>query len=154
MGTHFSEVNENVKPYKLGAHRHMPEMAQTFAGLGCTAAVYFSPHLIPMTRGIAATCYVTVAAPPSASQALEMWREAYAEELFVRVLDEFPQTKATAGSNFCDVTVRVDAAAGLVVGVSAIDNLVKGASGQAVQCMNLMFDLPEETGLWQPAVYP
>lgn len=154
MGSHFSEVNENVKPYKLGSHRHTPEIEQTFRGLGCTAPVFFSPHLIPMTRGILATCYVSPAIVPSQAEADDLWRETYRDELFVRVRDGFPETKATVGSNFCDVAVKVDAEKGLVVGLSAIDNLIKGASGQAIQCMNLMFDLPEEEGLCQAPLYP
>jgi len=156
QGTHFSEVNENTKPYKIGAHRHMPEMAQTFAALGSAAPVFFSPHLVPMTRGILATCYLTMDTPPSQAEADEIWRAAYENSPFVRVLDEgaLPETKATLGSNFCDVAAVVDQAKGLVVGISALDNLVKGAAGQAIQCMNLMFDLPEEEGLWQPPIFP
>ena len=154
-GTHFGEVNENVRPYKLGAHRHMPEMAQTFQELGCEAPVFFSPHLIPMTRGILATCYAYVASPPSQAAAQEIWEETYRQSPFVRVLAEsLPETKATLGSNFCDVAVRVDEEKNLVVAVAALDNLVKGAAGQAIQCMNLMFDLPEEEGLWLPPVFP
>jgi N-acetyl-gamma-glutamyl-phosphate reductase len=154
-GTHFSEVNENVKPYKLGEHRHGPEMEQTLAAAGRAVPVYFAPHLIPMTRGILATCYVPLADPWTTEDALELYREAYAEEPFVRVLDaELPQTKATLGSNFCDVAVRVDPDRRLAVGVAAIDNLVKGAAGQAIQNMNLMFGFPETEGLWVPAVFP
>ena len=154
MGTHFGEVNENVKPYKTGSHRHMPEIEQSLARLGCDAPVFFSPHLIPMTRGILAACYVTPSKVPTQEAALEIYREFYAGCPFVRVLDDLPQTKATAGSNYCDVTVRVDEDKGLVVALSALDNLVKGASGQAVQCMNLMFDRPEEEGLCQAPLYP
>ena len=155
MGTHFGEVNENAKAYKLGRHRHMPEMEQTFTELGCDAAVFFSPHLIPMTRGILATCYASLSAPPSQADAQRMWQEAYEDCPFVRVLAEgLPETKATLGSNFCDLAVIVDPDKHLVVAVAALDNLVKGAAGQAIQCMNLMFGLPEEEGLWQPAVFP
>ena len=154
-GTHFAEVNENVRPYKLGAHRHMPEMAQTFEALGCHAPVFFSPHLIPITRGILATCYACVTSPPSQAAAQEIWENTYRQSPFVRVLAEsLPETKATLGSNFCDVAVRVDEEKNLVVAVAALDNLVKGAAGQAIQCMNLMFDLPEEEGLWLPPVVP
>jgi N-acetyl-gamma-glutamyl-phosphate reductase len=153
--THFSEVNENVRPYKLGEHRHGPEMEQTFAAAGAPLAVYFAPHLTPMTRGILATCYAPLAEPLSSHEALALYREAYRDEPFVRVLDdELPQTKATLGSNFCDVAVRVDAERRLAVAVSAIDNLVKGAAGQAIQNMNLMFGFPETEGLWVPAVFP
>ena len=85
---------------------------------------------------------------------LQLYREFYSDAPFVRLRGGFPETKATVGSNYCDVAVRVDAAKGLVVGLAALDNLVKGASGQAVQCMNLMFDLPEEEGLCQAPLYP
>jgi N-acetyl-gamma-glutamyl-phosphate reductase len=154
--TQFSEVNENVKPYKIGAHRHGPEMEQTFALAGAPVPVYFAPHLTPMTRGILATCYVPLAGVLSEAEALALYLDAYRDEPFVRVLegDELPQTKATLGSNFCDVAVRVDRQRGLAVAVSAIDNLVKGAAGQAIQNMNLMFGFPETEGLWVPAMFP
>lgn len=155
MGTHFGEVNENVKAYKLGVHRHMPEMQQTFGVLGSDAPVFFSPHLVPMTRGILATCYASLDAVPSQVEAQRLWQETYEGHPFVRVLSEgLPETKATLGSNFCDLAVRVDPEKQLVVAVAALDNLVKGAAGQAIQCMNLMFDLAEEEGLWQAPVFP
>ena len=153
-GSHFSEVNENVKPYKVGAHRHMPEIAQSCRRLGCESPVFFSPHLIPMTRGILATCYLSAAEVPTQEEAEALVHHFYSEAPFVRVRQGFPETKATVGSNYCDVSVTVDTDKGVVVGLAAIDNLVKGASGQAVQCMNLMFDLPEEEGLCQAPLYP
>jgi len=155
--THFSEVNENVRPYKLGEHRHGPEMEQTFALAGAPVPVYFAPHLTPMTRGILATCYVPLGAELSEDDAFGLYRDAYRDEPFVRVLGsdgELPQTKATLGSNFCDVAVRVDPERRLAVAVSAIDNLVKGAAGQAIQNMNLMFGFPETEGLWTPPMFP
>jgi N-acetyl-gamma-glutamyl-phosphate reductase len=153
--THFGEVNENTKPYHVGVHRHQPEIEQALAEVGSALQVLFVPHLVPMTRGILATCYAPLARPLAAEAALDLYREAYAGEPFVRVLeDDLPQTKATYGSNFCDVAVRVDAERGLVVAVAALDNLVKGAAGQAVQNMNVMFGLPETTGLWAPALFP
>jgi N-acetyl-gamma-glutamyl-phosphate reductase len=154
--THFSEVNENVRPYKLGEHRHGPEMEQTFALAGAPVPVYFAPHLTPMTRGILATCYVPIGAELSEDDAFALYRDAYREEPFVRVLEngELPQTKATLGSNFCDVAVRVDRQRRLAVAVSAIDNLGKGAAGQAIQNMNLMFGFPETEGLWTPPMFP
>lgn len=154
-GTHFSEVNENVKPYKLGNHRHGPEMEQTFAAAGAPVPVYFAPHLAPMTRGILATTYVPLTRDLGSDEALALYRNAYRNEPFVRVLEtELPQTKATLGSNFCDVAVRVDPERKLAIAVSAIDNLVKGAAGQAIQNMNLMFGFPETEGLWAPAMFP
>jgi N-acetyl-gamma-glutamyl-phosphate reductase len=153
--THFSEVNENVRPYKLGEHRHGPEMEQTFAQAGTPVSVYFAPHLAPMTRGILATCYAPLTGELPEERLLSLYRDAYRNEPFVRVLDtELPQTKATLGSNFCDVAVRVDPERRLAVAVAAIDNLVKGAAGQAIQNMNLMFDFPETEGLWAAGMYP
>ena len=153
--SHFSEVNENVRPYNLGRHRHGPEMEQTFAAAGTPVPVYFAPHLAPMTRGILATCYAPLSGDLTEEELLGIYRDAYADEPFLRVLEEeLPQTKATLGSNFCDVAVRVDPERGLAVAVSAIDNLVKGAAGQAIQNMNLMFGLPETEGLWSAGLYP
>ncbi|MDR5709588.1 MAG: N-acetyl-gamma-glutamyl-phosphate reductase [Armatimonadota bacterium] len=155
LGTHFSEVNENVRPYNVAHHRHVPELEQALAEAGCPAAVCFVPHLIPMTRGILATCYVRLARPLESQTALDLYREAYAGEPFVRVLAaDLPQTKATYGSNFCDVTVRVDVERRMAIAIAALDNLGKGAAGQAIQCMNLMFGLPETTGLLTPPLFP
>jgi N-acetyl-gamma-glutamyl-phosphate reductase len=153
--THFSEVNENFKPYKLGEHRHGPEMEQTFASAGTPVSVYFAPHLAPMTRGILATCYVPLAGELSKDDAEGLYADAYRDDPFVRVLeDELPQTKATLGSNFCDVAIRVDGERRLAVAVAALDNLVKGAAGQAIQNMNLMFGFEETEGLWTPPIFP
>lgn len=155
LGSHFGEINENVRPYGLGNHRHTPEMEQTLADAGAAETVFFSAHLIPMTRGILATCYLRLAAPVSRTDAVEVYRAHYAGSPFVRVLaDKLPETKATQGSNFCDVSAVVSEDQTLLVGVSALDNLVKGAAGQAIQCMNLMFGLTEKEGLWHPPLYP
>ncbi len=117
--------------------------------------VLFVPHLVPMTRGILTTCYVPLARPLSPEEAVRLYREAYGAEPFVRVLeDELPQTKATYGSNFCDVAVRVDPERNLAVAVAALDNLGKGAAGQAVQNLNVMFGFPETEGLSTPALFP
>jgi N-acetyl-gamma-glutamyl-phosphate reductase len=154
-GTHFSEVNENFRPYKLGEHRHGPEMEQTLAQAGNPVSVYFAPHLAPMTRGILATCYAPLTGDLSVETLFALYRDAYRDEPFVRVLEtELSQTKATLGSNFCDVAVRVDPERRLAVAVSAIDNLVKGAAGQAIQNMNLMCGFPESEGLWAAGMYP
>ena len=156
MGTHFSEVNENVKPYNVAGHRHTPEIEQELAvHMGGAMTVTFTPHLIPMTRGILATAYLPLTAPMTNAEATAILQEAYAGEPFVRVLDgELPQTKATTGSNFCDVAVRVDARSGMAVVMAALDNLVKGASGQAIQNMNVMCGFPETLGLRAPGLYP
>jgi N-acetyl-gamma-glutamyl-phosphate reductase len=156
MGTHFSEVNENVKPYNVAGHRHTPEIEQEMSALlGRDMPVTFTPHLVPMTRGILVTAYLSVAGSVTTEEATSILREAYAGEPFVRVLaDVLPQTKATSGSNFCDVAVRVDTHSGTLIAMAALDNLVKGASGQAVQNMNVMMGLPEDLGLWMPGLYP
>jgi N-acetyl-gamma-glutamyl-phosphate reductase len=156
LGTHFSEVNENVKPYNVAAHRHSPEIEQEVAALaGGPMSVTFTPHLIPMTRGILATVYLRLAHSMSTAEAEGILMEAYAREPFVRVLPGgLPQTKATYGSNYCDVAVRVDDRARLLIVMAAIDNLVKGASGQAIQNMNIMFGFPEPMGLDAPPVFP
>jgi len=156
MGTHFSEVNENVAPYNVASHRHTPEMEQELALLtGGPVAVTFTPHLVPMTRGILVTAYLRGKDGLTTDQATAILQEAYAGEPFVRVLaDRLPQTKATSGANFCDVAVRVDAHTGMVVAMAALDNLTKGASGQAVQNMNVMLGLPEASGLGAPGLYP
>lgn len=156
LATHFSELNENVKPYNVAAHRHAPEIEQELtAHTGAAATVSFVPHLIPMTRGILTTAYLPLAKTVTTADATALLLEAYAGEPFVRVLaDAMPQTKATYGSNFCDVAVRVDARNGTLIVMAALDNLVKGASGQAVQNMNVMLGLPEDLALRQPALYP
>ncbi len=156
LGTHFSEVNENVKPYNVIGHRHTPEIEQELSAVaGVPVNVTFTPHLIPMTRGILATVYFRPAGPISTEQAEEILREAYADEPFVRVLrGALPETKATYGSNFCDVAVRSDGRAGVVIAMAAIDNLVKGAAGQAIQNMNVMFGIAEQKGLEGPPLFP
>jgi len=155
-GTHFAEVNENVRPYNVAGHRHTPEIEQELSALvEAPVAVTFTPHLIPMTRGILVTAYLQVKDGLTTEQGTAILQEAYATEPFVRVLtDGLPQTKATSGSNFCDVAVRVDPRTRTAIAMAALDNLVKGASGQAIQNMNVMLGLPEELGLRAPGLYP
>ncbi len=154
--THFSEVNENVFAYSTPGHRHTGEMEEELRLLAGEVRFAFTPHLIPMTRGILATVYLRPVREITREDAETAYREIYAGEPFVRLLDgeDLPQTKATLGSNFCDVAVRVDPHSGMVIAFAAIDNLMKGAAGQAVQNMNLMCDLPEEMGLRAPALFP
>lgn len=156
LGVHFSEVNENVKPYNVAAHRHAPEIEQEIAALaGREMSVTFVPHLIPMTRGILATVYLRLEQRLAQAEAEGVLLEAYAREPFVRVLPGgLPQTKATYGSNYCDVAVRVVQETGVLIAMAAIDNLVKGAAGQAIQNMNLMCGLPERSGLEGAPLYP
>lgn len=162
LTTHFSEVNENVFAYGVGGHRHLPEITQELRRMrgGYEPSVLFQPHLIPMTRGILDTVYADFAegafdSPQPASRAVtELYRDFYRGEPFVKVADKPPQTKQTWGNNDCLVYPTVDERTGKLVVFSALDNLVKGAAGQAAQNMNLMFGLPETTGLEQLAVYP
>ncbi|MBI3606745.1 MAG: N-acetyl-gamma-glutamyl-phosphate reductase [Nitrospirae bacterium] len=154
---HFPEANEGLMAYKVGHHRHQPEISQELARLANVAPpVVFTPHLVPMTRGIFCTIYAETAAALTPERALAIYRGFYKDEPFVRVLEEgeSPQTKAVWGSNYCDVGVAVDPEAKRVVLMSAIDNLVKGAAGQAIQNMNLMCGYPESLGLTAPPVFP
>jgi N-acetyl-gamma-glutamyl-phosphate reductase len=148
---HFAAVDEDFSAYALLDHRHTPEIEQ---GLG--AQVLFTPHLAPMVRGILATCYARPAdgAELTTESALGAMGERYAGEPFVIVSPDPPSTKATSGSNCARVTVRVDPRTGWVVSLCAIDNLIKGAAGQAVQCANLALGLPEGAGLPVAGVYP
>jgi N-acetyl-gamma-glutamyl-phosphate reductase len=145
----FSEANENVVAYGLLDHRHTGEMEMALGHVaGREVQVLFTPHLVPMTRGILATCYARPAVSGlSTERLLDVYRDFYADEPFVVVTDAPPATKATLGSNAAHVSVRHDARTGTVLALGAIDNLVKGASGQAVQCANLLLGLPEPTGL-------
>ncbi len=145
--SHFSTVNEDFTAYGLLNHRHTPEIEQATG-----AQVLFTPHLAPMTRGIMATCYGR--ATDADVDPLDVLRQAYRDEPFVVVGDQPPSTKATYGSNSAHLTARRDERTGWVVALCALDNLVKGAAGQAVQCANLAMGLPEETGLPVVGVYP
>ena len=146
---HFGAVDGDFVAYGLLDHRHTAEMEQ---GLG--APVLFTPHLAPMVRGILATCYGRPAAALTTDDALDVLHQAYDGEPFVTVTQASPSTKATLGSNSAHVTARVDPRTGWVVALAALDNLVKGASGQAVQCANLALGLPEVTGLPLAGMYP
>ena len=149
---HFGTVDEDFLAYGLLNHRHTPEIEQNLG-----AQVLFTPHLAPMVRGILATCYARPADPDgglTTDGALDLFHEAYREEPFVVVTPAPPSTKATSGSNCAHVTVRVDPRTGWIVALCALDNLVKGASGQAIQCANLALGLPEATGLPTVGAYP
>ena len=164
LAYHFAEANESVSAYGLSGHRHLPEIVQELTamwpGAGIPEAsrpkVTFTPHLIPMTRGILSTCYAPLAtgAVSSSEEARDLYREFYKGEPFVRLVDLPPATKQVSGSNVCLVHPTVDPRTERLIVVSAIDNLVKGAAGQAIQNMNAMLGLPETAGLESPAVYP
>jgi N-acetyl-gamma-glutamyl-phosphate reductase len=145
----FSEANENASPYGLLTHRHTGEMEMALARVSASEPrILFTPHLVPMTRGVLATCHARATATGLTTPSLlQRYREFYAGEPFVRVLDEAPATKATLGGNAAHLTVRFDERTDSVLALGAIDNLVKGASGQALQCANVLLGLPETTGL-------
>lgn len=154
----YCEVNEGFKAYGVGGvHRHIPEIEQELSLLaGGKVIISFTPHLVPMDRGILSTVYAMPAASVTTARLLEIYNDHYDGEAFVRVLPagQFPSTAYVRGSNFCDIGVSVDQRSGRIIIVSAIDNLVKGASGQAVQNMNIVADLPENMGLELLPLYP
>jgi len=156
--TAFCTVDENFTAYGLLDHRHTPEIEQGLGDVaGTDVQVLFTPHLAPMNRGILATCYARptdAAAGVTTPDLLTLLRETWAGEPFVVVTDGSPSTKATAGSNSVHVTAMADERTGWMVALAALDNLVKGASGQAVQCANLMLGLPEATGLPVVGTWP
>jgi N-acetyl-gamma-glutamyl-phosphate reductase len=156
-GLLFAELDANANAYKVGAHRHGPELEEQASGVaGDPVRLTFVPHLIPTTRGIVTSVYCRPRARLSAADARARLAEAYAGEPFVRVLPEgeTPSLQSVRGSNFCDVAAFADERNGTLVLLSALDNLVKGASGQAVQCANLMQGLPETEGLLGSALLP
>ena len=148
-GTQFCTVDEDFAAYGLLDHRHTPEMEQVLG-----AQVLFTPHLAPMTRGILATCYARPTESTTSDAVIGLLRDAYADEPFVTVIDGPPTTKAVLGSNSAFVTARADERTGWVLALCAIDNLVKGAAGQAVQCANIVTGLPETLGLPMVGMYP
>lgn len=156
-GLMFGAVDEGVVAYGVLTHRHRPEMEQALAAVatdGSAPTVLFTPHLVPMQRGILSTCYAPAVPGTTQEDAVASLRAAYGDEPFVDVIDTPPQTRWVVGSNRALLNVNVDPRTNMVVVLSAIDNLLKGAAGQAVQCANLMFGLPETAGLtrtgWMP----
>ncbi len=145
---HFPERNENFEPYGVGVHRHMPEMEQVLTDVtGKKTTLLFQPHLCPMDRGMLSSIYATPIGDVTGEQVTKVLLDAYADSPFVRVrTDTLPATKYVTGTNFCDVAARV--AKGQVILFSALDNLIKGASGQAIQNLNIMFGLEETAGLY------
>ncbi len=157
QGSLYCEVNEGFKAYGVAAHRHTPEIEQTLTQLvGQPVQVNFTPHLLPINRGILSTIYADLKASKSSAELVDIFREHYAQEPFVRVMpgNELPNVAYVRGTNFCDLGVVSDERTGRVIVVSAIDNLVKGAAGQAVQNMNLMFGFKEQLGLGIVPLFP
>ncbi|MBV8232911.1 MAG: N-acetyl-gamma-glutamyl-phosphate reductase, partial [Planctomycetaceae bacterium] len=149
LTTLFSECNESLSAYSIGRHRHTPEIDQVLTDVGRKVGgpveVIFTPHLIPMDRGIFATIYAEPKGSAVEHDLLELYRAYYAASPFIRVVNHLPATKDSAFTNFCDITVRV--VRGKILVLACLDNLVKGAAGVAVQNFNLMFGHPETTAL-------
>jgi N-acetyl-gamma-glutamyl-phosphate reductase len=151
----YGTVDESARAYGVPKHRHSPEIAQELAALGgAHPRLTFTPHLIPMTRGLIATCYAPLHDGVTAAQVSEAYATQYAGEPFVRVTSSFPPTKATLGSNWCLVHAIVDEDSRRLVAIGVLDNLVKGAAGQAVQNFNVMSGLPETHGLEAMPLWP
>lgn len=144
---HFSNVGENFKPYKVDGHRHTPEIVQELRRMGGDGPVTFVPHLLPVDQGLLASCYVSLARDAGAEELREIYAEAYAGEPFIELTAEPPGIADVRDSNACRIHVELDATGGRALVFAAIDNLWKGASGQAVQNLNLMLGLPETEGL-------
>lgn len=153
----FCEVNENMKAYGVASHRHTPEIEEQL-GYACgeEVVINFTPHLVPMNRGILATEYASLKKKVSYSDVKDIYDKYYRHEKFVRVLDEgvLPETKWVEGSNYVDINFKIDPRTNRIIMIGAIDNLVKGAAGQAVQNMNLMFGLDEAEGLKLVPMFP
>ncbi len=164
LGFHFPEAHEAIHAYKIAAHRHLPEIEQGLNHLNFDTgkqdappiSLMFTPHLIPINRGILSTAYAKIKSDVEPSALEDIYRNFYVDEPFIRVL---PQAEAVnprnmRGANFCDLSCTYDSRTGHIVSSGAIDNLVKGAAGQAIQCMNLMVGFPETLGLTSPGLFP
>ncbi len=153
----FCEVNESIKAYGVASHRHTPEIEEQL-GYACGHEVLlnFTPHLVPMNRGILATAYASLTEKVSYEEVRAAYEKYYGGEYFIRLLPEgvYPETRWVEGSNFVDIGFKLDPRTGRIIAIGALDNLVKGAAGQAVQNMNLMFGLAENTGLTQAPMFP
>ena len=157
LTTHFSECNESIKAYSVNSHRHTPEIEQQLSELyGNEISVTFTPHLIPMNRGILCTCYGNLKNSFSYDEIEQFYEKYYQNEFFIRLTKKgvFPETKWIKGSNYCDIGFTLNKSAGKIIIIGAIDNLVKGAAGQAVQNMNLMFNIGENMGLKSIPMFP
>jgi N-acetyl-gamma-glutamyl-phosphate reductase len=157
LTTHFCEANEGLKAYKVAEHRHGPEIEQELSIVaGRPIKIVFTPHLVPMTRGILTTLYANVVKKVNDDDIQEIYSDAYGNAPFVRMSypGQLPSTLYVRGTNYCDIGYRLDERTGRIIAISAIDNLIRGASGQAICNMNLMFGFAQEEGLrlraWQP----
>ena len=153
----FCEVNENMKAYGVATHRHTPEIEEQLSiAFGQPVTINFTPHLVPMNRGILVTAYASLKPGTTAEQVRKVYKDYYDKETFVRVLEdgECPETKWVEGSNYVDINFKIDPRTGRIIMMGALDNLVKGAAGQAVQNMNLLFGFNEDEGLRQVQMFP
>lgn len=157
-GSLFCEVHDGFRPYKVGrAHRHTPEIEQELSLLaGSDLHITFTPHLLPIARGILSTVYANLTKETTTQAIQELYENQYKDEPFIRLLkeDTFPATQYVRGSNFCDISFKIDHTTKRIIVMSAIDNVVKGAAGQAVQNLNIMFGLPEDMGLLTAPIFP
>jgi len=151
-GTHYPNVAENVRPYNMTTHRHKAEIEQELKALARGTKINFTPHVVPAVRGILTTAHVLVNRELSDEEVRSLYEEFYRGKPFVRM--NKPTLSNVRGSNFCDIAFEIEKGSDRIVAVSAIDNMVKGASGQAIQNMNIMFDLDERTGLWTSGLPP
>jgi N-acetyl-gamma-glutamyl-phosphate reductase len=149
LETGYCEINESIKAYKPAVHRHIPEVEQELS-----AQVVFVPHLVPMNRGILITAYAALNGNVSKKDVTEVYAKYYSDEKFVRLINAPPETKWVEGSNYCDISFTIDERSGRIIVMGAIDNLVKGAAGQAVQNMNIMHGLDEGLGISSPPMFP
>lgn len=152
----YCEVNENFKPYGIFNHRHTPEMEKELEKLTDeNVDILFTPHLLPVNRGILSTIYFNIKAGEklTEAEAYALYESFYQDEPFIRIRKGLPELSHVRGTNFCDIAIRVDETRGKVIVISAIDNLIKGAAGQAVQSMNIVFGFPEEMGLTSLSMY-
>ena len=161
LGLHFSECNENFKAYKIVKHNHIPEVEQELSSIyfrgekdkqkqqGTEIKVCFTPHFIPINRGILSTCYLSLKGSKKEEEVLEIYQKYYQEAPFVRIFEppNLPEIKFSVGTNYCDIGFSIDERMGKIKIISVIDNLLKGAAGQAVQNMNIMYGFPETCGL-------
>jgi N-acetyl-gamma-glutamyl-phosphate reductase len=151
----FTECNESIKAYGVGVHRHTPEIEQELSRIyEENVVISFTPHLVPMNRGILSTCYGFLKEDLTTEMLINVYRDFYQEDYFVKIIEGLPETRWVRGSNLCHIGLRVDKRTNRVIVMSAIDNLVKGAAGQAVQNMNHMFGLEETSGLEFIAMAP
>jgi N-acetyl-gamma-glutamyl-phosphate reductase len=154
QGVHFNECNESLKAYGVGTHRHTPEIEQQLGRWAPGVTISFTPHIVPMNRGILVTAYAKLLAGVGVEQIDDAFALWYADKPFIRLQAEMPETRWVKGSNYCDIGWKVDPRTNRVIVVAALDNLMKGAAGQAVQNMNVMFGLNETRGLTHVPIFP